>query len=91
MAFARDVAISHDARQLLDNNVRQFPLLDDIYRALEWRLARMPEDGELIRDDWYVIRSQSWGASGAAIIVALCTFTDNKVEIDRIAVHPTPG
>lgn len=54
MAFARDVFISHDARRLIDNKIHEFPLLNDIYRALEWRLAREPEVGMLVGKGWYL-------------------------------------
>lgn len=88
MAFARDVALSADARRPLDNEIHRFPLLDDIYRALEWRLARQPDVGLRISNGWHVIRSQAWDAPGAAVIVALYQFNENRVEIDRLAVIP---
>ena len=88
MAVAREVALSDHARKVLDHESHQFSLLDDIYRAFEWRLAREPDVGESVGDSWHVMRSKAWKAHDAAVIVALYTFTDQRVEVERIAIYP---
>ena len=62
--------------------------VDDVYRALEWRLAHRPETGTRI-DGYYILTSQTLmfeDIRGLPRIVVRYTFDDEKVVIDNIRI-----
>ena len=89
MAFARTVVEGHVAAHVIDNEIKRYPRLPDIYEGVKWRLAREPDIGyraERSNPDTYVIHSYHWNA-GFAVTVAY-HFNSEQVEILDVRVVP---
>lgn len=82
MAFAREIVESHEARQVIDNEIAHNPRLGDFWEGYKWFLARGPEHG--YRADphtdppTYVIHFYHWNLAGVAVTYR---FNENQVEI----------
>lgn len=86
---ARTVILEKPAEEALDAGIAQFPGLDEVYQALEWRICRDPEAGRLIKvglASAYVIRSKEWIKTPS--LVLMYRYTEVSVTILRARVRP---
>ena len=89
MAFARSVTIEEAAREELDEQIRRFTRIEDIYRGLEWRIARNPEAGAIIpRSDpaQFIVKSRPFFFPVPLILTMAYHLTDDLVTITLIIV-----
>lgn len=78
----RQVVQEHKATTVLDAEIGKYPNLSEVYRSLEWRLARQPEAGHRVpssNPESFVIHANEW--VDAPQLVLLYHFTDDTVTI----------
>lgn len=88
MAFAREIVKSHDAAQVIDNEISHNPQLSDFWDGFEWFLARGPEQGYQVPNTnppTYVIHFYHWHI---AAMVVTYRFNENQVEILDLKTIP---
>ena len=89
MAFARTVILEDAAREYLDEEERKYPRLSEVYRALEWRIARQPEAGYRIPNYTparYLVKSL-YRQPCACILTLMYRFTESEVNIEFVRVE----
>ena len=77
---ARSVRQEHTVEAFIASLEEQFPRIDDVWRALEWMLARAPERGEPV-GDYFLMKSPDWEIEAIPQLTALYTFDDNQVNV----------
>lgn len=90
MAFAREIVESHDAQQVIDNEIAHNPRLSDFWDGYKWFLARGPEHGYHVphtNPETHVIHFYHWHVG--AIVVAY-RFDENQVEILNLRILALP-
>jgi hypothetical protein len=92
LVVLREVILENRASSVIDKSVAEHPHFDEVYRALEWRIARNPEVGVLVagfEPPRRVIRSTSWPAFPGALVLTY-TYTAEVVTVIGAKVIP-PG
>ena len=87
----RTIILDKRAEASLDDGVLKHPGLSEVYRALEWRLARDAESGGLriprVDPPTYVMRAHEWVNTPS--LVVLYRFDADTVTVLRMRVRPT--
>src|SRR5207249_404502 len=90
MAFARTVIVEPAVEDYLREEERKDPLLRNVLRALEWRLARQPEIGYRVpgyNPPRYIVRSQPYRMPVSRFLRLLYRYTDDEVIIEFAQVE----
>lgn len=81
---ARTVIIEPETEKFLQEEADRLDRLDDVYRALEWRLARNPSVGEPV-PGWnpprFLVKSLNWQSIPFRLTL-LYSFTEEEVFIE---------
>ena len=94
MAHARSVTIEHVAQEELDEQIRRFTRIGDIYLGLEWQIARKPEIGVLIprsNPRQYIIKSLAFNLPVPLVLTLIYHYTDDLVTITLVIVDSDRG
>jgi hypothetical protein len=85
----RTVIVEPETEKYLQNEADRLNRLDDVYRSLEWRLARNPSIGEQI-PGWnpprFLVKSINWKSIPFRLTL-LYRFTDEEVVIEFARVE----
>ncbi|HXF93637.1 MAG TPA: hypothetical protein VNK46_12840 [Nitrospiraceae bacterium] len=90
MAVARTVVIEPAAKEYLEQEEQKDPLLRNVVRALEWRLARQPEIGYRVpgfTPPRYLVRSQPYRLPVPRFLRLLYRYTEDEVVIEFAQVE----
>ena len=85
MAFARTVIVEPAVEEYLREEERKDPLLRNVFRALEWRLARQPEIGYRVpgfNPPRYLVRSQPYRLPVPRFLRLLYRFTEEEIVLE---------
>jgi len=87
----RTVIVESETEKYLQDEADRLDRLNDVYRALEWLLARNPEMGEQI-PDWdppkYLVKSINWQSIPFRLTL-LYRFTNEEVFIEFARIEET--
>lgn len=87
----RTVVLSKKAQAILDAEIARFPRLEDVYRGLEWRIARDTGAGKPLpntRPKAYLIRWRELGPTPSLMLVYRET-TKGEIEVVSARVRPS--
>lgn len=87
----RSIVPDHSAQQKIDEASASIRRFDEVWRGLEWLLARSPEarahkivDG---RQYWLMVRSGD-SLAGTPTVAVVYSFTDDEVFVHGVNVLP---
>jgi hypothetical protein len=83
----RTVVLSDEAQEVLDRESTLHPRLDEVYRGLEWRLARKPEDGYQFDYELWTAKIDADSFAKTPALVVLYKFDENRIEVLRLLVQ----
>lgn len=90
MAYARTVILEPTAEAYLEEQIRCFERLRDIYRAWEWRLAREPEIGVRVsttEPPRFAFKTPPYREPVPCTMRILYRYTDDQVIIECIEIR----
>lgn len=74
------------ASELIDTEGPKFRRLDDVYRALEWRLCRSPQDGLSRGDGFFVYKQDGIPSLKDPTLTAVYKHTADEVTIIALRI-----
>lgn len=57
---ARTVKEERAVTDYIKNKIKDYPRIEDAFEACKWRLARRPEDGEQVKNPFFIIKSEDF-------------------------------
>lgn len=77
----------------IDEATKRYPRCGDVWEALKWDLARVPDKGAVQMGPYWMKKSLGWAVTGVPVIAALYKFDETSVEIVgvRITRHDENG
>lgn len=85
MAYARTVILEPAAQAYLEEQERKDPMLNNVLRALEWRLARQPEIGYRVpgyNPPRFLVKSRPYRLPFPRFLRLLYRYTENEVTVE---------
>ena len=84
----RNVVVTEFALARIDQALKSYPRLQNLWDAIRWKLARRPKSGTMVPDrpGYYLAKTVSWAPGGLAIVSVLYRITDSDIIIESARI-----